>query len=419
MVTTISRVTSLLLAVGILLIGHGLQLTLLPVYAQALGWSTSAIGFSGSCYFLGFVVGCVLVPSIVVDVGHIRTFMVMGAIATTSLLAAALFVSLPAWVAFRFATGFALSGLYMVIESWLNEVSPAQQRGGVLAIYTMISLFAMALGQTLLLLRSPVDRDLFLLGASLLSIAIIPIGLTRIVSPQPPPTIRFALRDVLRASPVAIVCASFAGLVIGAFWGLGPVLGRGFGLGPGRIGMMMSVGIVGGAIVQLPIGRLSDRTDRRRVIGALMAAGAVFALLGWLFADAADTVLFAVIFCIGAATMPVYALCIAHASDYAELSLVEVASSVLIAYSAGSIVGPALAAGLMERFGPRAYFAYVLVCLAIASVWTFYRQLVKERAPAPAHAALLPKTTQVVAELSPQGNEPVGSDIDPQAPDRS
>jgi MFS family permease len=409
MVTTLSRVTTLLLAVGILLIGHGLQLTLLPMYAQSAGWSTSAIGLTGSAYFLGFVVGCIFVPSVVVDVGHIRTFMVMAALATIALLAAALFVSLPTWILFRFVTGFALSGLYMVIESWLNEVSPAHHRGSVLAIYAMISLFGMAAGQMLLSLRSPLDVDLFLLGAVLLSIAIIPVGLTRIVSPEPPPAIRFALREVLRASPAAIVCATFAGLVIGAFWGLGPVLGRGFGLGPGRIGMMMSAGIVGGALAQLPVGRLSDRTDRRRVIGALMIAGAVFAVLGWLFADAADTVLFVVIFCIGAATMPVYSLCIAHASDYAEMSLVEVASSVLIVYSAGSIVGPVVVSGLMDRYGPRAFFAYTACCLAAASVWTVYRQVVKEREGASSHASILPKTTQVVAELSPEEDETAGA----------
>lgn len=409
MVTTLSRVTTLLLAVGILLIGHGLQLTLLPMYAQGVGWSTSAIGLTGSAYFLGFVVGCVFVPSVVVDVGHIRTFMVMAALATISLLAAALFISLPTWIAFRFATGFALSGLYMVIESWLNEVSPPQHRGSVLAIYAMISLFGMAAGQMLLSLRSPLDVDLFLLGAVLLSLAIIPIGLTRIVSPEPPPAIRFALREVLHASPVAIVCAAFAGLVIGAFWALGPVLGRGFGLAPGRIGMMMSAGIVGGALAQLPVGRLSDRTDRRRVIAALMVAGTVFAVLGWLFAADADTVLFVVIFCVGAATMPIYSLCIAHASDYADMSLVEVASSVLIVYSAGSIAGPVVVSALMDRYGPRAFFAYTAVCLAAASVWTLYRQAVKERQGATSHASILPKTTQVVAELSPEDGEAAGA----------
>lgn len=406
MLPTISRVTTLLLAVAILLIGHGLQLTLLPMYAQALGWSTTAIGLSGSFYFLGFVVGCFLIPSVVVDVGHIRTFMVMAAIATIALLAAALFVSLPMWGLFRFATGFALSGLYMVIESWLSDVSPPEHRGSVLAVYTMISLFGMALGQTLLSLRSPLDLDLFLLGAILLSIAIIPIGLTRVVSPEPPPAIRFALGRLLAVSPVAVVCACVSGLVVSAFWALGPVMGRGFGLEPARIGALMSVGVVGGALVQLPVGRLSDRTDRRRVISGLMAAGAVVALLGWLFAGIDHAVLFAVIFGVSAATMPIYALCIAHASDYADRPLVEVASGILIIYSIGSIVGPTIVAALMQLFGPRSFFAYQLVCLALASVWTLYRQIVQERPRHPAHASILPKTTQVVAELSPDEDQP-------------
>jgi MFS family permease len=418
MVTTISRVTTLLLAAGILLIGHGLQLTLLPMYAQALGWPTSAIGLSGSFYFLGFVVGCILIPSIVVDVGHIRTFMVMAAIATIALLAAALFVDLTLWVLFRFATGFALSGLYMVIESWLNDVSPPEHRGGVLAIYTMISLFGMALGQTLLSLRAPLDLDLFLLGAILLSIAIIPIGLTRIVSPEPPPAIHFALREVMRVTPVAVVCAGFAGLVIGAFWALGPVMGRGYDLPPGKIGALMSAGIVGGALVQLPVGRLSDRTDRRRVIGALLAVGAAVGAAGWLFAGTGQAVLFAVVFCIGAATMPIYALCIAHASDYTSLSLVEVASSILIVYSAGSIVGPTVVAALMQSFGPGAYFGFTSACLALAAVWAWYRQIVRDRPRRPSHVYILPKTTQVVAELPPGDDEP-GTQAHAGAPNQS
>src|SRR3970282_2075296 len=169
MVGILSRVTALLLSVAILLTGHGLQLTLLPVHAQGLAWTPYAIGATGSVYFLGFVLGCVVIPSIVARVGHVRTFMVMSAIATMALLGAGLWATLPSWLALRAATGFALSGLYMVIESWLNEVSPREHRGRVLAVYSMICLLGMALGQLLMVLGTPDELALFVVGGVLLS----------------------------------------------------------------------------------------------------------------------------------------------------------------------------------------------------------------------------------------------------------
>lgn len=399
MVGTLSRITTLLLAAGILLIGHGLQLTLLPVYASAAGWSTAAIGITGSAYFLGFVAGCIVIPGIVGGVGHIRSFMVMAAITTVALLGAGLFLNVPAWILFRFASGFALSGLYMVIESWLSDVSPTEQRGTVLAIYTMISLLGMALGQILMIAGT--GTDLFMFAAVLMSLAIVPIGLTRVASPHPIPSITFSPTILLRVSRVSVFCACLAGMVTGAFWTLGPILGSSFGLDTGQVGIMMSLGILGGAVSQLPVGRLSDLTDRRIVIGGISVAGALVAVLGVLFTGTGVAGLYGLIFLLGAATMPLYALCIAHASDNAELSLVEIASGVLIVHSAGSIVGPIVVATLMDSFGPGSFFWYALVCLTTAALWAFYRRFVVERPREhEEHAALLPRTTHAVAELS-------------------
>lgn len=401
MVGTLSRVTALLLSVGILLTGHGLQLTLLPVHAQALGWGGYAIGLSGSLYFLGFVLGCIVIPSIVASVGHIRTFMVMSAIATIALLAAGLWPNLLAWLVFRGASGFALSGLYMVIESWLSEVSPREQRGRVLAIYTMISLLGMALGQALMGIGSPFNLDLFVVGGILLCLAIVPLGLARVASPVPLPSLRFTPSVLLRASRVSVVCALFAGLVTGSFWSLGPVVGRAFGLEAGAIGALMSVGILGGALAQVPIGRWSDQTDRRLVIGGIMLAGAIVALLGALFAAESTLLFYISIFFIGATTMPVYALCIAHASDNTNIPLVEVTSGVLIVHSIGSIVGPIIVAALLDNLGPSSFFLYVLVCLAIASIWTFHRYFAVDRGHEHAsRTPMLPRTTQVAATMS-------------------
>ena len=406
MVGILSRVTALLLSVAILLTGHGLQLTLLPVHAQGLAWTPYAIGATGSVYFLGFVLGCVVIPSIVARVGHVRTFMVMSAIATMALLGAGLWATLPSWLALRAATGFALSGLYMVIESWLNEVSPREHRGRVLAVYSMICLLGMALGQLLMVLGTPDELDLFVVGGILLCLAIVPVGLTRVASPPPLPSIRFKPSVLLEASRVSVVCALFAGLVTGSFWSLGPVVGQAFGLDAGAIGALMGAGILGGALAQMPIGRLSDLTDRRLVIGGIMTAGAAVAAMGALFAADNVLLLYVAIFLIGATTMPIYALCIAHASDNTHVPLVEVASGVLIVHSVGSIVGPVIVAALIDLNGAPSYFWYVLACLAVASIWTFHRCFVVERPREHARTAILPRTTQVIAALSDEAPPP-------------
>lgn len=400
MAGTLARITTLLVAVGVLLIGHGLQLTLLPLHALEAGWSTSAIAWTGSFYFFGFVTGCVVLPGTVSAVGHIRSFMVMAAVATVALLTAALFVELIGWLIVRFASGVALAGLYMVIESWLTDVSPREQRGRILSIYLLVTLVGMAIGQLLVAAEDPGDLDLFIVAAIMISLAIVPVGLTRVASPSPIPPVRFTPRTLLRASRVAVICAVLAGMVVGAFWTLGPVIARGYGLGSGNVAILMSLGVLGGAAAQLPVGRFSDSRDRRLVIGALGLIGAFVCALAFIFVDGSPAALYLSFFLLGAAVMPMYALCIAHAVDRPELTLVEVASGILLAHSAGSIVGPIIVAPLVASFGPGVFFFFSAVCLLGTAAWTAYRYVAVERPPHEERAAMLPRTTQAIAELA-------------------
>ncbi len=395
-----TKITTLLAAFTVLLVGHGLQLTLLPVYAVSIGWSGTQIGLTGSAYFFGFVTGCLIVPSRVSEIGHIRAFMVLAGIATAALLTTALLVDFRAWLALRFATGLSMAGLYMIVESWLTDISPSDKRGTVLSIYLAVSLLGMAVGQLPLTLSAAVDMRLFLVAAILMSIAIVPIGLTRTSTPRPIPGIRVKPATLLRASRVAVICAFSSGLVNGAFWTLGPVVGRAFGLDSARVGLLMSAGVVAGALAQYPVGRASDWADRRLVIGVVVALGAGISVVGAVLAMTSPLVLYASVGLICAMSMPLYGLCVAHAADDTELTVVEVTSGILLANGIGSIVGPLVAAPAITSFGPRTYFIYTAVCLGAAAIWTIHRYLIVERPRVrEAHVPMLPRTTQAAAEL--------------------
>lgn len=401
MTATLFKLGALLLAVAILLSGHGLQLTLLPIRAERLGWTTDTIGFTASAYFSGFVIGCILIPGIVGRIGHIRGFMVLAAMATLALLGAGLLDYFVAWLVLRFATGFAFSGLYMVIESWLSETSTRDNRGSVLAVYTVICLLGMALGQGLLSLADPGTLDLFAIGAALLCLAIIPIGLTRMTAPHPLPNVRFDPRVLLRASPVAVICALLGGLVTGSVWAVGPLVGRSFGLQSGAVGGLMSAAIIGGALSQWPVGRLSDRVDRRFVIAGLAAIGVAVSVGGWLLSGTHDYALFGAMFLVGGCSMPIYALCIATASDHTDMPLIQVGSVILTMNSVGSIIGPLIIAPLMTSQGGSAFFLCLAVCFGLAALWPVYRILRVDRPQTHEHKfEALPKTTPVVLELS-------------------
>jgi MFS family permease len=395
-------VASLLVSVAILLTGHGLQLTLLPLRAEILGFTAGDIGLTGSSYFLGFVVGCLTIPRVIAAVGHIRTFSVMAALATSSLLTLSLSESLLAWIALRFGTGWALCGLYMVIESWLNERAPSEIRGGILSLYAMITLLAISGAQLFLGVADPASSTLFIIAALLLSLAIVPIGLTRAIAPHPISRVELNFGKLLRTSQVAVVTAALGGTVTGAFWALGPVYATAQGLVPEDVGLFMIAAILGGAALQYPLGRLSDHYDRRRVIFVVTALGAVAATLTGLYGHGEAAMVYA--FAFGATSMPLYALCVAHANDNISDGFVEMASGILMMNSIGSVAGPAVAAGLMGWFGPPAMFYFAAVALAAAALWTLHRMRAhRTRREHVQPFVPLPEMTPAALDLDPRG----------------
>ncbi|MCB1694077.1 MAG: MFS transporter [Pseudomonadales bacterium] len=398
MTNVLASVTALLVSVAILLVGHGLQLTLAPMYADSLGWTAQEIGYTGSAYFGGFVVGCLVVPTLVARVGHIRMFAVLASTATAALLLLGLFESVVIWMIARGMTGLAFAGLYMVIESWLNERTTSQHRATVLSIYVIITLIAICGGQLLVGLQLDF-RGLIMLSAILLVVGMIPVGLTRSVAPAPIPAISFKFREVYRASHVAVVGAFVGGLVTAGFWSLGPVVAKGFELDAAGVGVFMASAIFGGAVAQLPLGRLSDRMDRRVVLAAIAMTGMVVNLGAFFLVDASRDLLYIVMFLYGGVTFPIYSLCLAHANDNTDLQLMEIASVILMTQSVGAVVGPLVVAALMA-YSSSGLFLFAGVVLAIFTVWTLWRIRAHETERAyfePYHG--VPRTTHAATEI--------------------
>ncbi|MCG2634695.1 MAG: MFS transporter [Gammaproteobacteria bacterium] len=384
----------MLLGVAFLLAGHGLQLALIPLRAELADWSSLYVGILGSVYFCGFLLGCFTIPGLVSRIGHIRCFSTLTALMTAAVLALALFNQFAVWLVLRFLCGIAISGLYLVIESWLNEQTENHVRGAVLATYTAIVLTALAGGQLLLNVAPLENQHLFIISAVLIVIAAIPICVTRTSQPAQIPGATFSPLLVIHTSRAASLGAFVAGMVASVYYTLGPAYGLQVGMDVPLISLMMALGIIGGALSLLPLGRLSDRMDRRVVIAWIMFAGALVSVAAFLLPVSAIP---AVMFFFGAFVMPIQALCLAHASDHiGNQSFLEVGTGLLVLNASGSIVGPLAGAQAMQWFGAGAFFLFCGVILTISGVAVVL--MITSRKPAREHHSKFRAVTTAAAQ---------------------
>ena len=362
MVATIVGISALLLGVFAMQLGFSLQATALGVRAGLEGFPVTVTGLIMAMYYAGYVGGSVFTPRFVNTVGHIRVFAALASMASTSALLHALFVLPVTWVGLRLMTGFCVAGLVVVAESWLNNAAPNHQRGGVLSIYMVVTLLASALGQ-LLLNAAPVDGfTLFILMSVLVSISLVPVALTTQAVPQLQPTPPMKLRRVFAVSPAGAVSCFATGLINGSFWGMGAVFALGIGLDAKSISVFMAMAVLGGIVSQWPLGRLSDKIDRRMVLLGLAFAVAVTSLGLAVMSQADPSVLFALAALYGAAAFPLYAISIAHVNDLIEADeFVPASSALLMLYAFGAMLGPFLGGAAMQTVGPAGLFYFTVV----------------------------------------------------------
>ncbi len=383
----LAPVAALLISVSILLAGQGLQGTLLPVRASLEAFPTLAIGIMGAAYFLGFTLGCLRGGKLVQRVGHVRVFLAMTALASAAPLVHGLMLHPVAWSLLRALTGFCFAVLYIVIESWLNERSTNENRGIVFSVYVMITLTVLAAGQMMTLLYDPAGLELFLIASVLVSLGAIPVALSLSPSPEQPADVELDMRRLYRISPAGSFGCLTVGLANGAFWSLAPVFTAGISSDTSLAAWFMTSAVVGGALSQWPLGFISDRYGRRKVMVGASLFGVVIAItavlsgnqLGFWFVNLLGAGW-------GAVAFPLYAVSVAHANDYAEPDdYVMVSSGLLLMYGIGAIIGPFIASIFMSSVGAVGLFAFAAIVHSLLAIFVIHRMLLRSSAPDEQH----------------------------------
>ena len=362
MIKVIFPVAALLISVALLQAGNGIQGTLLPIRASAESFSTFSIALLGSTYFFGFIGGCLYGPKLVSLVGHIRVFTAMVALASATPLAHGLVAEPVAWWLLRIMTGFSFAVLYIVIESWLNESATKETRGTIFAIYLVINMVLMTLGQLLLLVFDINGLELFAIASILVSLSAMPVALSRAEAPAISPRIKTNLKKLYKISPVGAFGCLCAGAASGAFWALAPQYASLVGFGVSEITIFMSITVMSGAVGQLPIGFLSDRFDRRVVMAVVSSLSALSGIAIYVSTggDSLHPYLLAGLW--GFFTFPVYGLAAAHANDFAKPDqFVEVSGGLLLVYAFGAIIGPLGASQLMAYVNAASMYIFTAI----------------------------------------------------------
>ena len=393
----------ILTAAGILLGGNGLQGTLIALRGAQEGFSPAVIGFMGTAYFAGFLLGCLVIVRIMRAVGHIRAFSALAAIAASATLIMAVAIDAGVWTGMRFLSGFCFAGLFTVMEAWLNTGVANKDRARVLALYRIIDLGAVTGSQFLIPIIGPEGFPIFVVMAIMITLSLVPVSLGDRSNPAPPEDVKLNLRRAWEISPVAAIGCIAVGVTNSAFRTLSPVYAQNIGMSVADVATFVSVSIIGGALIQYPLGYASDRHDRRVVLLVTTGLAMAAALALGLFAGGDRLLNFALVFVFGSFAMPLFSLSAAHANDRAASNeYVMLNAALMLFYSFGAIGGPLAAAAVMEWFGPHALFLFSAAVYVVFITLILWRMRV--RAPAPdaerARFTALLRTSTIFARLA-------------------
>jgi MFS family permease len=384
LVSSFVQVFALLCGTAFLLAASGLHGLLLPLRGGAEGFAISSLGLLGTAWAGGFIAGCLLAPRLVRRVGHVRSFGFFASSAAVIALLTGLFVDSAIWIGLRVFTGFAMAGAFMVIESWLNERATNETRGRIFGLYMMVNYGAVMSGQMMVAGGNVRGDGLFMVAGILFCLALIPTAISTATSPRPLSSVELDLKALYRNSPVASVGCILIGIANGAWGTLGAVYGADSGIDTTTIALMVSFTILAGALSQIPVGRLSDMTDRRFVLAGVAGASSVIGLAIFLIAPTNAIVILVLTAIYGGLAYALYPVAVAHANDFAASeNYVKISGGLLLLYGFGTMIGPLVAAFAMEYFWPAALFAVTAV--AHISI-TGYALIRSRQRPAPSPA---------------------------------
>jgi len=365
---------ALLLGFGILMLGDGLQGTLLAVRADQEGFSATITGLVMSSFYVGFLLGSIMTPRITAQVGHIRVFAALAALASAAILVHAVFIQIPAWIALRFISGFCFAGLYIVAESWLNDRATNDNRGKLLSLYMVVSYLGVGVGQLLLNLAEPAEFPLFILASVLISLAVVPLLLSAGSPPAFRESVDISLGELFRLSPLGIVSMFAVGLVTATFFALGPVYGSRIGLDVENISYFMAAAVLGTVVLQWPVGALSDYFDRRIILTIVTLLAALAAAICVPLSQDSRLLLFVSVGLFGGLAIPLYSICIAYTNDHLHPSQMIAASGALVLTGGlGAVLGPILIASIMDQFGEQAFFWSMGGVHGLMGLYAIYR----------------------------------------------
>ncbi len=378
MLASLSAVSTLLISVLLVMTGLGMQFAALPLRSQIEGFTGTEIGIAASAYSAGLLIGCLVCPYGILRAGHIRAFAAFISVASAVTLLHVIVVDPWAWALFRCLSGFCIAGFYLCIESWLNDRASNDMRGFVMSAYVVVLSIGIIAGQIAVSLGDISSFLLFAIASIIVSVAVVPLTMTRSAQPAPITLVRLRPVRLYRNSPAAFVSIFMVGIATGSILTLSPIYATSSGYSTQFAALFSAAVFAGGALFQWPLGRASDQTDRRIVLiacalGAIVAGFALSRLGGY-----GPYVMLVLAGLLGGFIHPGYAIAGAHAYDHADPEdYVETSSGLLIMYAVGSSIGPVIAASAMERFGPDALIYFIAAIEIAMAVYLLTRMRIR------------------------------------------
>ncbi|SIS53220.1 MFS transporter [Neptunomonas antarctica] len=404
MIKMLSGVWALLLGIVLIMLGNGMHFTLIGLRGGIEGFSAAELAIVTSGYFMGFLSGARFTPLLIQRVGHVRVFAALGSFMSAALISFPLLTDPWAWTLLRVLVGFCMSGIYVTAESWLNAAATNETRGKVLSAYMIAQTLGIIGAQGLLTLGDAGTSVLFIGASILVSISFAPILLSATTTV---PAIRIArpmpLRELFLSSPLGAVGIFLLGSVYATQSGMGAVFGTKIGLTATQIALFIAMLFAGALVLQYPIGWLSDRVDRRKLIFWAAFLGAVACALGWITGGGLWPLMAAAFFS-GGFTTPLYALFLAYTNDSLSAEDMPAASGGLVfTFGLGAIAGPLVTGWAMQGFGPFAFWLVIGATFGAIALYALYHMTQGSSVPVDeteSYLGVLPTASPVAVEAA-------------------